>query len=188
MLSPYIVNLLENKYGKKIRYPSDCENISREIADTLKESVSSNTLKRLLGFIKDGVQTPRLSTLDIIANYIGFDDWDVLLQYISEPIMSSAYVRRNEMIRSRTLKKGEKVRFEYSPERVVVVEHQEELVFTVVGSINSKLQIGDIVEVEIFLMNRPLYIYNVMRNNENIGDFIAGKISGITAMTVIKVE
>jgi hypothetical protein len=44
--------------------------------------VSASTLKRLYGFVK-GVEQPRQFTLDLIAQYIDFPDWDALINKIN---------------------------------------------------------------------------------------------------------
>lgn len=75
MLHPIVKGLIEEKIGKKIRYPADCEFIVVEIEKITKQRISTNTIKRLLGFIQ-GVRTPRLYTLDIIAKYLGFNHWE----------------------------------------------------------------------------------------------------------------
>jgi uncharacterized protein YpbB len=78
MLSPVIKEHIEKKLGKSIRYHSDLEFLCIEIEKETKQKISLNTLKRLFGFIT-GVSEPRLYTLDTIALYLGFTNWDVYL-------------------------------------------------------------------------------------------------------------
>ena len=78
MLSPVIKEQIELKLGRNIRYHSDLECLCIEIESQTKQKVSLNTLKRLFGFIS-GVSEPRLYTLDTIALYLGFTNWDVYL-------------------------------------------------------------------------------------------------------------
>lgn len=182
MVSPIIKTLLEEKLGKSIRYPSDCEHLSFDIEKTTKQRVSTNTLKRLLGFI-EGVQEPRLYTLDTIASYISFSNWDELLDSITKDGSSS--FSSIEEIRIDSLKPKDRVKFTYSPDRVVIVDYIENNRFVVIDSVNSKLQPKDIIEVNHFVLNYPLIISNVVREGVSMGKFTAGKISGITSLSIL---
>ena len=72
---------MEKKFGKEIRYPSDCDSLSEDIFISTKQKISVSTLKRLLGFVS-GVQEPRLYTLDVLAKYLGYNNWDFYLEEI----------------------------------------------------------------------------------------------------------
>ena len=65
-----------------MRYPKDCEALASIISSVCNERVSASTLKRLYGFVK-GVEQPRQFTLDLIAQYIDFPDWDALINKIN---------------------------------------------------------------------------------------------------------
>lgn len=183
MVSPVIKKMLEEKLGRELRYSSDCEYLSYEIENVTKQRVSTNTLKRLLGFIQ-GVQEPRLYTLDAIARYLGYANWDYLLTAITKD-GNSSYTTIEE-IECNRLKTGDKVRFEYFPDRMVIVEYQENRRFIVVESRNSKLLTDDIIEVSHFVLNHPLLVSSVIRGDISLGNFIAGKISGLTALSVVE--
>ncbi len=183
MLSPVIKNLLEKKFGKEIRYPADCEHLSYEIGKVTQQRISTNTLKRLLGFIK-GVQEPRLYTLDAIARYLGYGNWDYLLTSITKDGNSS--FSTIEEVDIKNLKEGSRVRFEYFPNRIVIVQYLGNNSFSVIESTNSKLLANDMVEVYHFVLNHPLLVPNVIRNDVSLGNFVAGKISGITSLSILK--
>lgn len=78
-----VIALIEEKIDKEIRYPSDCEYLSYDIEKETKLRISINTLKRLFGFLED-IKAPRLYTLDIIAKYLGYKNWDFLELSIKE--------------------------------------------------------------------------------------------------------
>lgn len=183
MLPPIIINLLEGKIGKNIRYSSDFEYLSFDIEKDTGKSISVNTLKRLLGYMK-GVKEPRLYTLDVIAEYLSYDNWDQLIQSIDMNDASSSFSSIEE-IEIQKLKVSDKIRFEYSPDRLVTVEFIEGNKFIVVESINSKLKRGDIVELNYFVLNHPLIATNVTRNGVSLGKFTAGKHSGIVSLTLL---
>lgn len=74
MLSNEIRKKIELRYGSPIRYSKDCEALARSIANACKQQISITTLKRLLGFAKS-IESPRLYTLDTLAEYLGYSDW-----------------------------------------------------------------------------------------------------------------
>jgi len=182
MLSPVIKKLLENKLGKDIRYSSDIEHLSFDIEKYTNQRIGVNTIKRLLGLI-EGVKEPRLYTLDTIARYLDHKNWDELLGSLDQSGNSS--FTSIEEIDIQTLKTGDKIRFTYSPDRVVTVEYIANNRFTVIDGLNSKLLPNDLIEVNHFVLNYPLIISNVIRNDVSMGKFTAGKISGITSLSIL---
>ena len=78
--SLYVTDLLKQKSGRDFRLSGDCEYLAFDIESVTGEHIGVNTLKRLLGFIDDE-REPRISTLDVIARYLGFENWDVLSIY-----------------------------------------------------------------------------------------------------------
>lgn len=182
---------IEAKLGKTIRYPSDYEQLAYDIERTTKQRISTNTIKRLLGAI-DSVREPRLYTLDVIAQYLGFENWDVYVVSLSKEGNSqfektdSSDTDACHEISVSELKAGAKVEFQYYPDRKVLLEHLGGKEFKVIGSTNSKLHLDDLVEVNNFYLNYPLIINRVVRDGLNIGRFTAGKISGLTYLKLLE--
>lgn len=180
---------IEAKLGKTIRYPSDYEQLAYDIERTTKQRISTNTIKRLLGAI-DSVREPRLYTLDVIAQYLGFENWDVYVVSLSKE--GNSQFEKAEAadacheISVAELKAGAKVEFQYYPDRKVILEYLGGKEFRVVGSTNSKLHLEDVVEVSNFYLNYPLIINRVVRDGLNIGRFTAGKISGLTYLKLLE--
>jgi len=182
MLSPVIKRLLEEKLGKSIRYSSDIEHLSFDIEKHTKQRIGVNTIKRLLGLI-EGVKEPRLYTLDTIARYLDAKNWDELLESLDQSGNSS--FTSIEEIDIQTLDTGTEVKFTYSPDRIVIIEYICDNRFKVIESVNSKLLCNDIIIVNHFILNYPLIISNVIRNDISMGKFTAGKISGITSLSIL---
>lgn len=66
---------IEKTAGRKMQVRSDFDFLSRQIFDSMHQQISPTTLKRLWGYLAGDVQ-PRKMTLDILARYAGYDDWD----------------------------------------------------------------------------------------------------------------
>ncbi len=182
MLSPVIKQQIEQRLGKPVRYHSDCEHLSIDIENITKQKVSINTLKRLFGFI-NGVSEPRLYTLDTIAIYLGFSNWDIYLLSLDKS-GNSGFNSLNE-INISTLAISSKVQFNYEPDREVQVVYQGNSLFKVEACRNSKLQINDMLEISHFILNYPLIISKVTRGGKDFGRFTAGRVGGLSMLKII---
>lgn len=177
MLSGIIKQKIEERFGKTIRYPKDCEALAITISSTCNERVSASTLKRLYGFVK-GIEQPRRFTLDVIAQYLSFLDWDALVKSINN-INHSEFISLSG-ISIDNIKENEIIEFGYKPDRNLAVKFLGKQQFEVIKSENSKLAAGDIITIYHFVLGYPLLINNVERNKKELGQYIAGKVSGLT--------
>src|SRR5574344_2159863 len=76
VLNQYIQNLIRNKTGNHLTLSIQFELLSKDIFDVTGNVLSVNTLKRLFGRLAD-VSTSH-TTLNIIAEYLGFENWEKL--------------------------------------------------------------------------------------------------------------
>lgn len=183
MISPVIIELLSRRLGKEIRYPADCEVLSYDIEQKINQHIGVTTLKRLLGFVKD-VKQPRWSTLDIVAQYLGFDSYNKLLKSLLSRDNISGFEEINEL-RPDMLQIADRLALTYSPGRRLLLEYIGDNRFRVVESDNSKLEAEDEIAVSCFLLHHPLYVGEVLRRGCALGSYIAAKISGLASITLI---
>ncbi|MBO7468277.1 MAG: hypothetical protein J6T94_11435 [Bacteroidaceae bacterium] len=66
---------VERTIGKTLETNRDFKNLSNSIYDKTRASISATTLKRIWGYISESV-TPRRYTLDQLARFIGYDDFE----------------------------------------------------------------------------------------------------------------
>ena len=66
---------IEEAVGRKMKTPKDFDFLSEQVFEKLHETVSATTLKRIWGYLPDSSK-PRISTLDILALFVGEKDWD----------------------------------------------------------------------------------------------------------------
>ena len=57
--------------------------------------------------------------------------------------------------------------------------------FLVVESHNSKLICGDICRIQSFVKGHPLLVTDVLRSQESLGQFTAGRISGLLSIEAV---
>lgn len=168
---------IERAYGQPLKYPADCQRLAMSIRERLNETIGVTTLKRLMGFVSD-VQEPRLSTLDILARYCGFCDYDDLQRYVARAGDSDFEVEPD--ISASALAPGSIVGFEYLPDRKVRLRYLGNCEFEVLTCENGSLQAGDIITVTNFVAQSPLIVGRVMRDGVDLGRYTAGKVSGIS--------
>lgn len=69
---------VEQKAGRKMMTPKDFDFLSESIFEEIHTRISPSTLKRIWGYLQND-NTPRSTSLNILANYVGYDDWDNFL-------------------------------------------------------------------------------------------------------------
>ncbi|MCH5213744.1 MAG: hypothetical protein J1E97_01025 [Muribaculaceae bacterium] len=180
MLNQEIIKKIEEKFGKKLQYSHDCEALSEAIAETVGERISVATLKRMAGMVSKKCQ-PRLSTMDIIAQYIGYPNYQLLAQDIDDDTEISEFAWVEEL-ESKSLKEGTQLQITYDPGRVLVLTYLGNDTFIVNESYKSKLQQGDVVTISHFTKGFELLVADVVRNGESIGSYQAAKAGGLTSI------
>ncbi len=66
---------IEDATNRKPKTPRDFDILSEQIFEKTHERLSATTLKRVWGYLV-ATSTPRVSTLDILAQFIDYRDWD----------------------------------------------------------------------------------------------------------------
>lgn len=176
ILSPYIRERLDTQCGHEIRRSSDCEFLALDIESKTGEHIGVNTVKRLLGFIADE-REPRLSTLDVIARYLGTDNWEAL-RLLDEDCSNSAFDDRDEYLACQ-FPVGQQLLITYPPNRSVTLEYTGDNHFRVIESEHSKLLAGDLLTLTHIVRDYPLLVSRVERDGQDLGAFTAGKAQGI---------
>ena len=86
---------IEDKLDYKLRTPKDFDNLSEDIFQKTHKHVSNSTLKRLWGYL-GSLSVPRQSTLDILAQFIDYTDYESFCQI--QGAKETAQVSDNEMV------------------------------------------------------------------------------------------
>ena len=175
------IQLLKRKSATDLRQPSECDFISLDIESKTGVRIGATTLKRLLGFAQDE-RVPHASTLDAIARYLGYAHWEELSQI--EDKGNSDFDVTDEEVRSADLQPDAVVEVTYLPDRKVRMKYQGNNRYQIIESLNSKLLVGDEVEILNFVLHHPLLVLNVWRSGQTLGQFTAGRVSGLSSIVV----
>lgn len=182
VFSLYIRSLLSERMGRPIRRPADCRLLADDIELKTGQHLGVNTVKRLFG-MKADEREPRITTLDIVARYLGFSGWEALSALDTKS--NSAFGTTEDGLPSSAIAGGATVTFTYLPDRYVTLRHESGDRFTVVESLNGKLRDGDEVAIGRFMKDYPLFLDNVRREGKNLGSLLLGKISGLTSIRIL---
>lgn len=164
--------------GIEPRTPQQFDSLATSILTRTKQRMSSTTLKRFWGYIeKDSDSQIRTSTLDILAQYIGYVSWKAFCR-VKESVASSDFlvVKR---VQTSDLGVFTIIRLLWEPDRCVSVRYEGSDLFTVVESINSKLQINDTFHCSGFVENQPLVLIGLTRPGKAPCSYICGQAGGI---------
>ena len=75
-----LIDLIYKKSSLKISSKGDCIKLSQLIYKETNEKLSESTLYRIL-IKEENIHNPYKNTLNVIAKYLGFIDWDFLVNY-----------------------------------------------------------------------------------------------------------
>ena len=90
-----------------------------------------------------------------------------------------------EEVRSADLLPGNSVEIAYLPDRRLVLQYLGDCRYRVAESENSKLWKDDEVEIHHFVLHHPLLVINVWRDGEPLGQFTAGRVSGLSSIKLL---
>lgn len=180
-INPLVVDLLNRKTRRDVTIPSGASYLRDEIEKATGTYIALNTVKRLLGVIPYEFH-PRLDTLNLIAAYLGFENWEFLQKYIHDNISGfngqSPYIDLTEFPIESILE------IKWLPDREITVLHLGENKFRVLTSQNSKLKEKDILIFSHIAIGFPFVVKSVLRENINMGHYIAAKERGISNIIV----
>lgn len=177
--SPEISELkkrIEEQLKRKVKTPNDFIFLSGAIWEHTRQTMSPTTLKRLWGYV-DGADETRNSTLEILSQFLGFDNWDDFLNDIakgngSDPVASPH-------IKAEDLQVGDLVKVSWKPNRRCTFRYLGDMKFVVETAENSKLKAGDTFYTSLFILGEPLYLSDLIQGNNPPTAFVVGNKDGL---------
>lgn len=183
MISNKVRQMIEAKFSSPLQYPQQCEALAMAIKDATGQTLGTTTLKRMMGFV-NGPASPRPSSLDIIAQYLGYPDYDLLAKDIGQDADISDF-RAVESIDSADLEPGEQIQLTYKPNRLLVLTYIGDNKYVVNESRGSKLLKGDKLMIAGFYVGFTLLISDVERSGRHLGSYQAAKQGGLTSVEIL---
>lgn len=170
---------LEEMTGIKMQTPKDFDRLRVVIFNRTGELLSSTTLKRIWGYINEPLET-RTSTLSILANALGYQDWETFEKSLGNPdeeTPSTPVLGRKLSVMSE-LKAGDIVKLTWHPGRKCLVRYLGDGEFEVEESEKTRLQPGDTFFCHIVIAGHPLYLSELKQGGKEPTGYVCGRGSG----------
>lgn len=178
-----ILTRIHDKSGLALNSNADFEVLSQAICDATGERLGINTLKRMFGYKTDKV-VPRSSTMDVIARYLGFSDYEALLKDVGEDADISAF-KPIDCLDIACLPAGSRVRVAYEPNRVFHLLYAGDFRFKVEAVEGShNISRGDLLAISQLVVGRRFVVAHVWRDGVDLGPYEAAKFRGIGEVVV----
>lgn len=175
ILSKQIQNLIQTRFGLPIERPSQFEALAGDIFQHTGDMLGVNTLKRLFGLLPE-VRTSQ-TTLNIIARYLGWDNWTMLQAAMDGS--NSDFGTNERICLADRIEPQTRIVVTYSPNRTVELQKQADGRFRVTQCQGGKLQTGDLLEIDCLAYGYPFVVKEVWRNGVSLGSYVGGKEGGI---------
>ncbi|MBS1623418.1 MAG: hypothetical protein JST83_05325 [Bacteroidetes bacterium] len=178
-MSKHIREKIQKKYGQSIRYPKDCHALAEDISKVCKAKISASTLKRLYGFVQGATNEPRLYTLDLISEYLGYRGWEHLLTDLTPETKVESH--KIERLNAAQVKKGQVVAILYEPGKKLELRKTDEG-FLVLSSNDRKLIPDDLVTFRTLELHIPATFDSLVRKGTSQGKIQVATVSGVTGI------
>lgn len=179
-----IIRMICRRSGMEMNRSADFDTLSLDINRVTGQHLSVNTLKRMFGFNATQV-TPRLSTLDIIAAYLGFTSYDALIHMLG-PQSDISLFSPVECIDVDGLRKGTQVRLAYDPNRLFLLTYIGGCQFIVNEAIGShNVRKGDVLTITQLAVGHRLVASHVVRDGADLGAYESAKLQGLHSIEII---
>lgn len=181
ILSSYIQNLIRDKVGNHLTLSSQFDVLSKDIFEVTGETLSINTLKRLFG-MQPCVKTSN-TTLNIIAEYLGFKDWEQLND-VSENGNSCISILENVLF-IKDINKGANIEVCYEPARKLLIKVADANHCMVLSANGGKLNKGDILAISEIAVGHSFFVSEVEREGHKLGQYIGGIEGGVKSIKIM---
>lgn len=168
---------IEEMTGRKMAKPRDFAWLSRQIEERTRQRVSESTLRRFWGYVSEGVKASAY-TKDVLAQFLGYRDFAQFSEMQGSGTAQSQVVL-GDRICCDELYEGQQLRLSWLPDRVCVVRHEGNGLFTVVDSKNTRLAKGDTFECHLLIRHEPAYLDNWRHDGSLPAIYVIGKRDGV---------
>ena len=172
---------LEQRVGQQLQSPADFQLLIQQIWEKNHAVLSLSTIKRLWGYVESN-GAPRLSTLNTLAQFLGFTDWNAYLVALEQRGGIESAMFTGEGIQTADLQVGDKIAVAWQPNRQCTFRYIGDNQFVVEESKNAKLQQGTIFSAARFMIGQPMYLDNILLADGTRTSYVAGKRNGLTSV------
>ena len=175
---------IEQQVGQYLQSPADFQLLIQQIWEKQHAVLSLSTIKRLWGYVESN-GAPRLSTLNTLAQFLGFADWNAYLVSLEQRGGIESAIFTGEGIQTADLQAGDRIAVAWEPNRQCTFCYLGDNQFVVENSKNAKLQRGITFSAVRFMIGQPMYLDNIFLVDGTRTSYVAGTRHGLTSVTKI---
>lgn len=172
---------LEQRVGQQLQSPADFQLLIQQIWEKQHAVLSLSTIKRLWGYVESNGE-PRLSTLNTLAKFLDFADWNAYLVALEQRGGTESAMFTGEGIQTADLQAGDRIAVAWQPNRQCTFRYIGDNQFVVEDSKNAKLQQGTTFSAARFMIGQPMYLDNILLADGTRTSYVAGKRNGLTSV------
>lgn len=170
-------------FQDKTLSPSDFDFLEMDVKKEMPQSsINAKTLKRFFGYDQtDEHSTIRLYTLDVLSQYVGFENWNAYLEHLRLLEGSGSGDFKEAEINTDDLSLGDTLQIAWQPNRHSTLKYIGNQQFEILETENSKWQVGDTFFCKHFISGKPLYVDNLTDKGGVLKSamFVVGEKGGI---------
>ena len=172
---------IEQHFGQQLQSPADFQLLLQQIWEKQHAVLSLSTIKRLWGYVASN-GTPLLSTLNTMAQFLGFADWNAYLVALEQRGGIESALCTGEGIQTADLQAEDRIVVAWQPNRQCIFRYLGDNQFVVEDSTNAKLQQGTTFSAARFMIGQPMYLDNIHLADGTHTSYVAGKRNGLTSV------
>ena len=177
---------VEEKAGFKMHTHNQFLKLVIAIEDALGEHMSESTLERIWSYSTRQHVAVSLRSLDVLACYAGYGDWEKFCQYLKEEAGVESEMFNKDILNTDRLEVGDRLRIGWLPNRLCVIRYLGHYRFVAEETENSSMRPGDTFSCLQFQKNRELYLDCFLRAGEEYGGedvrYAVGQEHGLTLL------
>jgi hypothetical protein len=175
---------LEQRVVQQLQSPADFQLLIQQIWEKEHAVLSLSTIKRLWGYVESN-GAPRLSTLNTLAKFLDFADWNAYLVALEQRGDTESAMFTGEGMQTADLQVGDRIAVAWQPNRQCIFRYLGDNQFVVEESKNAKLQRGTTFSAARFMIGQSMYLDNILLADGTHTSYVAGKRNGLTSVTKI---
>ena len=170
---------VERTVGRPLKEARDFEELSHLLLTHTRERLSPTTLKRLWGYLKNEEVKTRPHTLDVLARFVGYRDYEDFCTQVGRLNEVQSGVKTEERVATENMRRGQRLIITWRPDRRIVVRHLGGSQFEIVEAENTKLSVGDTFRCHLMIQHEPLYLDEVRHQGMPPMVYVAGQKDGV---------
>lgn len=179
----WLIREVETKMGKPLTTPSDFNQLLIKLRKETSKTLAMSTVKRLWNYVGDR-HTPSLTTLDVLATFVGFNSWKDFCAKLATDHKVESEVFSSFQVNSADLNMGDQVLLAWMPDRECKLRYLGDNRYEVLQAANAKILQGDTFSALSFHHGYPLYVTSLSRGGKELGNYVAGSAAGLTFLKV----